>query len=346
MHRKVRLGLVRFDHEEVDQHAWNLHLLGRQRAAQRHPLDLYDDDAAGAPRRLRHRDHFAEDRFVLHRHIAVFVGSGAAQQRDVDVKRLEEQAFTAVNIDQFDQILLGHLALSAAAVTRINECPQAHMGYQTGPAGRHLARQLRQTTLRQGIGLDLIGGRHTLDRRRVDQGAANHTLQESRMSKMRDAAIGAVAQSNRMHGGQASRLALDMEALSDRGDQRVRHRMASSRTADQQSVAAFNQPCGFIRRDDPHRHLTLPPSSRRTTLDATRRRCERPRQPIQPSAEATRSGEMPPIGARQLCKYPVSYMRFSLLMSTFLTKRGRRLSAARNAPRVIPDLRSATSTSP
>ena len=70
----VVLGLLGDDHA-VDQHAGDLHLPRRQRAALGDALDLHDDDAAGVVRRHRHRQRFERQRLALHRDVAVGVGA-------------------------------------------------------------------------------------------------------------------------------------------------------------------------------------------------------------------------------------------------------------------------------
>jgi hypothetical protein len=84
------LPLFRIDDDEVDQDARDLHLLRRKRIPSRHPLDLHDDDAARAACRLCHGEHFAENRFLFHRHVAVLVAGRAAQECDVHRDRFEE----------------------------------------------------------------------------------------------------------------------------------------------------------------------------------------------------------------------------------------------------------------
>ena len=76
---------------------------------------------------------------MLHGHIAVLVSGGAAQKRNVDMYRLEEQAFSAGDFDQFDEIVFGKLALLTAAMAWIDECTQPDVGNKTRTAGRHFA---------------------------------------------------------------------------------------------------------------------------------------------------------------------------------------------------------------
>ena len=173
-------------------------------------------------------------------------------------------------IGQFDEIFGRPFALSAAAKARIDERVQADMRGQTGAARRHFARQLRQAALRQRIGLDCVGGGHALDRRRVDQRAADHALQQAGMRQMADAAVGAVAEPHRMHRGQIARLAFGQKAPGDRRDQRVGHGMSGAGTADQQRIAAGDQLRCFIGGDDTRRHLryAATPRPRSTSTDA------------------------------------------------------------------------------
>ncbi len=101
---RIGLPLLRIDDHEIDQDAGDLHLLARQRAAPRHALHLHDDDAAEAPRCLRHGQHLAQHRLLLHRDIAVFIGRGAAQKGDADRDGLEEQPFLAADRHHLNEI--------------------------------------------------------------------------------------------------------------------------------------------------------------------------------------------------------------------------------------------------
>ena len=140
---RVSLTLLRLDDDEVHENAGDLHLLGRQRAAPRHAFHLHDDDAARAPRRLRHREHFAEHGFLFHRDVAVFVGGGAAQQRDIDRERLEAQPFLAVDMHQLDEHLFRRRTLTRALLTRIDERAEPGLRDEAGTPARHFAHQLR-----------------------------------------------------------------------------------------------------------------------------------------------------------------------------------------------------------
>jgi hypothetical protein len=101
----VGLALLGVDHDEVHHHAGDLHLLAGQGAALGQTLDLHDHHAAGTPRRLGHRQHLAVDRLLLHGDVAVLVRRRSAQQRHVDLERLEEEPLLALQRDQLDQVL-------------------------------------------------------------------------------------------------------------------------------------------------------------------------------------------------------------------------------------------------
>ena len=75
------------------------------------------------------------------------------------------------------------------------------------------------------------------------------------MREMADAAVGAVAETDRMHRGQIARLAFGQKALADRRDQRVRHGMSGAGAADQDRIAGVDQFRRFIGRDDARRHI-------------------------------------------------------------------------------------------
>ena len=187
--------------------------LGGKRVALRQPLDLDDDDAALAPAGLRGRQHLAEQRLLLHGDVAVFVGGRAAQQRDVDRERLVAQPFLAIDRHQLDQVLLGAGALPSAQLPRIDEGVQADLGDQPGAAAGHVARDLRQHALGQGVGLDLVLQHHRNHGRGVDQRAGDAALDHAVMAEMRGALGGAVAEPDDVDQAQIARQRFSQIAL-------------------------------------------------------------------------------------------------------------------------------------
>ncbi len=119
------------------------------------------------------------------------------------------------------------------AVTRIDESVQPRPGEEAGPSGRHLAHELRQGALRQGVAVDLLGERELGDLRRVDEGAADDAPQQALMSEVVGAERFAVAEADRMQRGDVARRALGKKAPLERRKQRFGNGMTSARAADQ-----------------------------------------------------------------------------------------------------------------
>ena len=100
---------------------------------------------------------------------------------------------------------------------------------RAGAPRRHLAHDLRQRTLGQGVGFDPVLAGHGGDRGRVDQRAANDTLQQPVMREMAEPAFCTIAESDRVHGGEGAGTAVGAEAAAKGGDQSIRHRMPRRR---------------------------------------------------------------------------------------------------------------------
>ena len=99
----LRLG----HHHAIDEHPGNMHLARIERAVARDALDLHDDQAVGVLRRHRHGEIVERQRLALHGDVAVRVGGGAAQERDVDRKGLVEQPLLAVDLHHPHEVLGG-----------------------------------------------------------------------------------------------------------------------------------------------------------------------------------------------------------------------------------------------
>jgi hypothetical protein len=250
--RGVGLRLRGVEHHVIDQDPGNLDVTRRQRAAFGEPLHLHDDEAAGAPRRLRARQHLAGNRLLLHGDVAVLVRGGAAQKDDVERQRLEAQPFLAVDRHQLDEILLGARALAPAELARIDEGVQPGLGDEAGAAARHLPHQLRQHALRQRVGLDLVVAGEVDQHRRVDQRAGHAALEHARVGKARGALLRPVADADHMDQTKIARLPFVQEALLDRRQDRFRNRMPAARPADQNIVTGPNQLGGLRCADDFH----------------------------------------------------------------------------------------------
>ena len=79
-----RLG----DHDIIDQGPRHLDIFGVQCICHGQVVGLGNDDAAAVFGRHGQRQCFHDDRFVIHRQVAVFIGHCAANEGDIDRKRL------------------------------------------------------------------------------------------------------------------------------------------------------------------------------------------------------------------------------------------------------------------
>src|SRR5215475_2978784 len=95
--RRVGLPLGRIDYNVIDDDPGNLDGARRQNTVLCDPLDLHDHDTASASGCLRHGQHFAGDRFLLHADVAVFIGRRAPQDRDVEFQGFEAQPLFAID---------------------------------------------------------------------------------------------------------------------------------------------------------------------------------------------------------------------------------------------------------
>ena len=126
-------------------------------------------------------------------------------------------------------------------------------GQQPGPAGRHVAHELRQHALRKRVGLDLVLGGEAHQARRIDQRAGDRALEQALVREVAGAQRRAVADADDADRRQPLRLAFGEEAPLDRGEQRFGHRVPAARAADQDRIAVLDQSRRFVCRDLFHR---------------------------------------------------------------------------------------------
>ena len=71
-------------------------------------------------------------------------------KRDLDRERLVEQPLLAVDLDELDDVVRGHVVDLAAALARIDEGGEADLGEQAGLARGEVAVEVRDDALRAG----------------------------------------------------------------------------------------------------------------------------------------------------------------------------------------------------
>lgn len=179
-----------------------------QGASLDHGLDLDDDDAAAGARCLRDGELLEQQSFLVQAQVAVLVGIGGADQRHVDARAGVEEAFLAVEFDQFDQVFAARLVEFAAFDARIDEGAQAHLREQARRARRDVAREVRERALREVVGLHLAGmhQRHHA-RAGLAEVAGHHAAHHAGMREVGHAALAAVADGATGPGGELARVA-------------------------------------------------------------------------------------------------------------------------------------------
>jgi hypothetical protein len=132
-----------------------------------------------------------------------------------------------------DEVVARARALPSAELARVDVGVEAGLGDQPGPAAGDLAHQLRQHALRQGVGLDLVGARQRHEARCVDQRAGDTALDHALVREAVGAGAGdPVADADDVDEAQVARLAAGEEALLERRQHRLGHRVAADRRED------------------------------------------------------------------------------------------------------------------
>ncbi|MEZ5861283.1 MAG: hypothetical protein R3D28_20285 [Geminicoccaceae bacterium] len=247
---QVGLALLGLDDDVVDDDTRHLDQLARDGAGGRHLFDLGDDDAAMQVGSTGDREVLAEERLVLHRDVAALVGRGAADDRDIDRKAAEEQVLLAPDGDELDQVLGRARALPAAAVARVDEGVEPGAGEEAGAAGRHVAAELGEGALRQGVGLDLVGDRHGGEARAVVEAATDHPPGEAGLGQDVEAGLLPVADRDDAHQREITWAAALLVVGGQRLDEGLGHGMAATRATDQDAVPGPDQGRGLGGRDE------------------------------------------------------------------------------------------------
>ena len=116
--------------------------------------------------------------------------------------------------------------------------------------GRDLAHELRQHTLRERVGLDLVRLDQRAKPRLVADVAADRALHEPRQAELREAAIGEVADADDAHGRQVARPPVGGEDGGELVDEALRQGMSGPRAADEDGAPISDQRLRVADVDD------------------------------------------------------------------------------------------------
>ena len=282
--------LGRRQHDAIDQHARHHDLLGRQGIGGGQALDLGDDEALAGLGRHGDRQIVQDQRLALHADIAVRVGGGAADDRDVDRDGLVEQPFLPVDLHHPDEILRADRVELAAALARVDEGADPDPAQQAGPPAGDLAKQLRDAAQRQVPGLDQPVGRHLAELGHQRPVPTDRAPDQPVMRQPIEALLLAVAGGGGEQQAQVARLARGQEPLLQGHEDRI-GRADADKARGRHHVARPDDRHRLGRTDHlvAHRHaparsaVALEPASRRSpcrrcpaTCRRRTRRCARP----------------------------------------------------------------------
>ena len=218
----LHVFLLRADDDRIHINTRNRHQLRIERAALHDLFDLHDDLAARVLARLRHRGHVQRADLAVYGAVAVFVAVGSAQEYDIDREALIQQALLPLDVDDLDQILLGHIVELAAAVARVGKGLEADVGDRANVVRRDIAVHMRNNALRQVVRLDLVGQRQLSQTGRAVPVAANDALYHALVAVVVAAGAVAVALAGREEQRQIVRMAGLQKALFQRLGQGLR----------------------------------------------------------------------------------------------------------------------------
>jgi hypothetical protein len=189
-------------------------------------------------RRRRDRIDIEVGCLLIHRDVAVRVRERAANDGDVDGKRLVAKELAAIDVEYFHQVFGRALVELAAFDARIDESAEPDVGEQSSAAGCDLAEELHRHAAGQNVGLDLLVTCQRLHARRPDPVPADHAAHHAFVCEAVHPAGLAVADAERMNDAEIARMAFGEEPLLDRreGEGRLHQAAAAARQRDRGAV--------------------------------------------------------------------------------------------------------------
>ena len=251
----LRVVLGSGHHDAVDEDAGDAHLARVEHVRGGDPLHLDQDDAAGVLHRLGDGQHLDGERLAFHRHVALRVRGGPAQERDVDREGREEQVFASPDGQHLDEVLGGHRVHPAALEAGVDERVDADGGDQAGAPGGDLPEQHRDHPLREAVGLDPVAQGERAQRRYQRPVAADDPLDHALVGEVVHPARRAVALTGGEDQGQVPGCPGVQEAPLQ-GEGELLGKAGPDETGGGDGVPGEHQPGGRIGGDDlvpPHR---------------------------------------------------------------------------------------------
>ena len=174
----MHLGRIGND-DAIDQDTGHLHVFRLDRALLDDAFHLDDDDAAIVVRRHGLSQAIERQRFFLHADVSRRVGTGAANEGDIDFGGFVEEPLFTLDLDELDDVLLRHRVDLSTAEARIDIGVKADLGEQARLARRAGAVQLRDDALRKVVAPNLIRLSGLRDLRHAPKIGGNHALQKT-----------------------------------------------------------------------------------------------------------------------------------------------------------------------
>ena len=150
------LAWVLRHHNSIYINSGYFHQLGVQRSVFDNPFYLNNDLAAAIMYSLCDGGCLNGRNLVAHDNVAVFIRIGTADKADVQRDRLVEELFLTEDFHNLYQILFGNIIELAALQTGVRKGVQTHMGNGADPVPGNVAIELRESSLREVVALDLV----------------------------------------------------------------------------------------------------------------------------------------------------------------------------------------------
>ena len=179
------------DHDLVDKDARDGDVLGVDGAGLGDIADLGDDLAAVALGGKDRVEYLELHGLVDGGKVAHLIADGAANEADIDRYLVIEHVLLAVDLDDLGDVGQGPGAVVhlAALDAWVDEGTKTYLAHLAGKTAGHRAVELRDLTLWQAIGLDLVVGNHIHPARLEAPVGADDARNEALVGEMLDTAL-------------------------------------------------------------------------------------------------------------------------------------------------------------